>query len=80
MFMVVSHRYFTVKSELKMVLASVIAMNFMKIFPLFLRLEQGSGRLESQNPPLVTPLSIIPIKATVPKLERCSMGGGENFF
>ena len=79
--MAVSHRYFTVKPELEMDLASVIAMDFMIVFLLFLRLEQGSGPLESQNPLLVTPSSIVPIKATnsAETIEHCSMGG-KNFF
>ena len=38
MFMAVSHRYFTVKYELEMDFASVIAMDFMKVFLLFLRI------------------------------------------
>ena len=56
--------YFAVKSEQEMDLVSVIAMNFMKVFLIFLRLEQGSRPLESQNPSLVTPASIVPIRST----------------
>ena len=36
--MVVSHRYFTAKSELEIDFASVIAMDFMKVFLLFFRI------------------------------------------
>ena len=80
MFMAAPTEYFTVKSEQEMDLASVIAMNFMKVLFIFLRLEQRSRPLESQNPPLVTLASIVPIwQQTVPKLERCSRRG-KNFF
>ena len=61
MFMAAPTEYFTVKSEQEMDLASVIAMNFMKVLFIFLRLEQRSRPLESQNPPLVTLASIVPI-------------------
>ena len=76
--MTVSHRYFTVKSELEMEIASVIAMDFIKVFLLFLRLEQGSGPLESQNPPLVTPSSVVPITATNSAETRALFYGGQN--
>ena len=80
MFVAVSHWYFTVKSELDMDLALVIAMDFMKVFLLFLRLEQGSGPLESQNPPLVTPSSIVPIKATNSAETKALFYGGQKFL
>ena len=48
---------FTVKSELEMDLAPVIAMNF-----IFLRFEQGGP--DPLNLPLVMPASIAPIRAT----------------
>ena len=54
--------YFTVKSEQEMDLASVSAMNFMCLKLLyFSSLSRGPDPL---NPSLVTPASIVPIRAT----------------
>ena len=76
MFVATPHRVILLFSEQEMDLASVFAMNFMKVFFLFLLLEQGSRPLESHNPSLTTPTSIVPIRAANSAATRALFQGG----